>query len=245
MQSIGDQRADIVEPERRQHNLLDPRSSFADRFQRPQKRVRGTDLIVPVGADQHQVPHLRVRDQTLEEVERCCIQPLQIIEEQRERVLRPGERAEEAPEHQLEAVLRILRGQLWSGWLLPDDELHLRDEIDDQLAVCPDRLRQDGTPLFHLRFALDEDLIDQSLEGLCQCRIRNVALILVELAYREEPARRNKRLVQLVHHRGFTDARITGYEHELWRTLRHHPVEGCEQGIDLVFSPVQLLRDQQ
>jgi len=60
---------------------------------------------------------------------------LQIIEEQRERVLRPGERAEEAPEHQLEAVLRILGRQVWKGRLFPDNELHLGDEVDDQLAT--------------------------------------------------------------------------------------------------------------
>ena len=48
----------------------------------------------------------------LDEVERCRIQPLQIVEEQRERVLRPGEHAEEAPEHQLEAVLSVLRRQI-------------------------------------------------------------------------------------------------------------------------------------
>ena len=46
-----------------------------------------------------------MRDQVLEEVERRRIQPLQIVEEQRERVLRPREHAEEAPEHHLEAVL--------------------------------------------------------------------------------------------------------------------------------------------
>ncbi len=61
LQGIGDERADIVEPERRQRNLLDSCSSFADRLERPQKRVRGIDLVVPVGADQQQVPHLRVR----------------------------------------------------------------------------------------------------------------------------------------------------------------------------------------
>ena len=88
MQGIGDEPADIVEPEGRQHDLLHPRSGLADRLERPQKRVRGTDLVVPVGADQQQVPHLGVRDQVLEEVERRCIQPLQIVEEQRERVLR-------------------------------------------------------------------------------------------------------------------------------------------------------------
>ena len=105
MQGIGDEPADIVEPEGRQHDLLDPRSGFADRLQRPHQRVSGTDLVVPVGADQQQVPHLRVRDQVLEEVERRRIQPLQIVEEQRERVLLAREHAEEAPEHHLEAVL--------------------------------------------------------------------------------------------------------------------------------------------
>ena len=126
MQGIGDEPADIVEPERRQHDLLHPRSGLADRLQRPQQRVRGTDLVVPVGADQQQVPHLRVRDQMLEEVERRRIQPLQIVEEQRERVLRPCEHADEAPEHQLEAVLRVLRRQIRDRRLLADDELQAR-----------------------------------------------------------------------------------------------------------------------
>ena len=118
MQGIGDELADIVEPEGRQHDLLHPRSGLADRLQRPQQRVSGTDLVVPVGADQQQVPHLRVRDQMLDEVERGRVQPLQIVEEQRERMLRPGEHAEEAPEHQLEAVLRVLRRQIRDRRLL-------------------------------------------------------------------------------------------------------------------------------
>src|SRR5439155_23788650 len=113
-----------------------------------------------------------------------------------------------------EAVLRISGGQVWNGRLFPDDELHLRDEVDDDLAVRADRLRQDMTPLVHLRFALDEDLTDEGLEGLRQGRVRDVALVLVELAGREKPTRRNERLLQLVHHRGFADAGIAGYEHE-------------------------------
>src|ERR1700692_1008800 len=101
MQRIGDELADIVESERRQLDLLDSRSGLADRIERAAKRVRGTYLVVPVGADQQQVPHFRVRNQMLKEVERCRIQPLQIIEEQRERVLRAGERAEEPPKKQM------------------------------------------------------------------------------------------------------------------------------------------------
>jgi len=39
MHGIGDELADIVEPERRQQDLLDSRSAFADRLHRAQKRV--------------------------------------------------------------------------------------------------------------------------------------------------------------------------------------------------------------
>src|SRR5258708_15683566 len=123
MQSIGDKPSDIVDPERRQHDLLDRRSGIANRLKRPQKRVRGADLVIPVGPDQKQVPHLRVRDQVLQEVERRCIKPLQIVEEQRERVLLPCEYAEKPPEYHSKAVLCVLRRQVWNRWLSSDDEL--------------------------------------------------------------------------------------------------------------------------
>jgi hypothetical protein len=48
------------------------------------------DLIVPVGVDQKQMPHLRVRDEVLEYVERRGAQPLQIVKEQGERLFRPS-----------------------------------------------------------------------------------------------------------------------------------------------------------
>src|SRR6266481_2346335 len=97
----------------------------------------------------------------LEEVECGRVQPLQIVEEQHERVLQRGEYAEEPPEHNLEAVLRILRREVRNGRLFPDDELHLRDYADDKLAVWPDRLRQGIAPPVHVGFALDEDLPDE------------------------------------------------------------------------------------
>jgi hypothetical protein len=50
---------------------------------------------------------------------------LQIVEEQGERVLILREYAEEAPENHLEAVLRVLRRQVWNRWLFADDQLDL------------------------------------------------------------------------------------------------------------------------
>ena len=76
MERVGDESTDIVELEGRQHDLMHPRIDCADRLQRPQQRVRGADLVVPVGPNQQQVPHLWMRDQVHEEVERRCIKPL-------------------------------------------------------------------------------------------------------------------------------------------------------------------------
>ena len=55
-----------------------------------------------------QVPHIRLGQQILEQIERRRVEPLQVVEEQRQRMLRPGEDADEPPEHQLEAPLRVL-----------------------------------------------------------------------------------------------------------------------------------------
>src|ERR1700675_4320931 len=160
MQGIGDERANIVKSEGRQHNLLDPCSSFAERLQRPHKRVRRANLVIPVGSDQQHVPYLRMRNQTLKEVERCCIQPLQIIKKEGKRMFWPGECSEETPEHQLETVLRILRRHVRNGRLFANDEFQLWDEIDDELAIRTQCFLKNVPPMAHLRFAFDEDLTD-------------------------------------------------------------------------------------
>ena len=51
MEGIGDESADIVEAEGRQRNLLDSSSNVPDRLERPQKWVRGADLVLPVSAN--------------------------------------------------------------------------------------------------------------------------------------------------------------------------------------------------
>ena len=89
--------------------------------------MRGIDLVVAIGADQHQVPQVRPGQQILEQIERRRVEPLQIVEEQRQRMFRPGEDADETPEHQLETALRLLRLELGDRRLLADDELQFGD----------------------------------------------------------------------------------------------------------------------
>jgi hypothetical protein len=228
MQSIGDKPFDIVKPKRCQHDLVDRRSGVANRLERPQKRVRGSDLVISIGSDQQQVPHLRVRDQVLEEIERRSIKPLQIIEEQRERVLLPSEYAEKPPEYHLEAVLRVLRRQVRNGWLYSDHKLQRGNEVDDKLTVGAQRLSQGVPPPAKLPLALAQKRAHKALEGLGQGGVGDVALILVELAGRKETTRRDEHLMQLVHHRGLADTGIARHEHQLRDSVRDDTAEGSE-----------------
>ena len=58
-----------------------------------------------------------------EEVKRCCVEPLQIVEEQRQRMFGPREYPEKSPECQLETDLSLLRRKLTplGTWALIQD----------------------------------------------------------------------------------------------------------------------------
>src|ERR1700675_606037 len=191
VERIGDEPANIVELKGCQHYLAHPHIGIANRSESPQKRGGGSDLVVPVRPDQKQVLNLRMRDQVLDEIERRGIQPLQIVEEQRERMFLAREHAQEAPENHLEAVLRVLWWQIWNRRLFPDHKLEFRNEIDDQLTIWTERLEQAVPPPAERLLVLGEERADQGLERLAQGRVWDVALVLVELAGREQATRRH------------------------------------------------------
>ena len=112
-------------------------------------------------------------------------------------------------------------------------------------AFGPERLEKRVAPGRELGVALAEKRPHKALKSLHQGRIGDVALVLVELAGREQPARRNKRLVQLIDDRGFADAGIAGDQHQLRRAALDDAVEGGEQGLDLARSPIEFLGDHE
>jgi len=169
--------------------------------------------------------HVRMGDQVLDEFERRGVQPLQIIEEQRERVFLAREHVEEAPENHMEAVLGVLRRQVHHRRLFPDHELQFGNEVDDKLTVGAQRLDQGVAPPAKLPLALAENGPHKIPEGLGQGGVGDVALVLVEFARREQAARRHEFLLEFVHHRRLTDAGIAGHEHKLCCAIRYDPVE--------------------
>src|SRR5579872_1910550 len=111
-------------------------------------------------------------------------------------MFRPREDADKSSEDQLKTPLCFRGRKLRNGWLFANDVLQLGDEIDHQQAVRLQRLLKCVTPLAHLIFALTEEWPDKTLKRLRQRRIRDVTLILVELARGEQSAWRDQRLVK-------------------------------------------------
>src|ERR1700731_5225279 len=107
-------------------------------------------------------------------------------------MFRPGEHADKPPKHHLETSLRALWRKLRDGRLVTDDELQFGKEIGHEPAVRAQRLQKGVAPTAKLGVALPEERPNKAMKSLGQRRIRNVALVLVELARREKPTGRNE-----------------------------------------------------
>src|ERR1700682_5575217 len=126
---------EVVTGKRRKRDLLYPSARALDGVELAPQRMGGINLVISVSPNQHQMLHVRLGQQILQQVKRRRVQPLQIVEEQRQWVLRPGEHGEKTPENQLKSALRVM------GWPLRerrggrDDELQLRSQVYDKLPV--------------------------------------------------------------------------------------------------------------
>src|SRR5262249_296715 len=163
--------------------------------------MRGIDCVVPVSTDHHQVLHIRMVQQVLEQIERRRVKPLQVVEEQRQRVLRPREHTDKTPEHQLKTMLCVLRWKFGNRWLLSDDKLQFRNQSHNELPVATEGIIKGIAPLAKLPFAHAQQGTDEVLESLRKRGVRNVSLVLIELARSKKAPGRHKWFMEFIDYR--------------------------------------------
>ncbi|XXR80435.1 hypothetical protein WMF33_06000 [Sorangium sp. So ce394] len=202
------------------------------------------DLVVAVGADHEQVAALRIRQEQREEPERGEIRPLQIVEEEDQRVLRRGEDAQEALKYKVEPVLGLGRPELGHGRLGADDELQLRQQVDEDLPALAEGGRELAPQARERLAALGEQVPRELPQRLRQRGVWDAPVELVELARDEARAAPGDRPVQLAHHRRLADAGVTGDQRELGGAPAR-PLPRREEHRDLRVSAIELLRDGQ
>src|SRR5271170_8088549 len=87
----------------------------------PGERVSKVNLVIPICADKDDMANLRLDNEVFQQLESGGIQPLQIVEEHRQRVFRAGEYPKKAAEKRLEASLCFLRRKVGDRLLSSDD----------------------------------------------------------------------------------------------------------------------------
>src|SRR6516164_10354578 len=156
-----------------------------------------SDFVVAIGTDQHEVLQTWPQ-QILQQIKRLRVEPLQVVEEERQWMVRSGKCANEAPTYELKTALCLLWRQLRNRRLVSDDQLEFGNEVDHEPPVRSQRLQKRVAPARQLGVALAEERPDEALKSLHQCRVRDIALVLVELARCEQPARLHQYLVQFI-----------------------------------------------
>src|SRR5215471_3611003 len=179
---VRNQLPEMLWAERPKRDLLYPSAGGLDRVELAHERMGCRDFVVTAGADEEKIAKFGPAEQVFQQVERRRIEPLQVIEEERQRMFRPREDTDELPKYQLEAPLRVLWRKLRDRRRLSDDELHFRNEIANQSSIRPQCLLQRVAPPREVPFALAEQRPYQVLKGLCQRGIGDVAFVSVELA---------------------------------------------------------------
>lgn len=245
VQRVGHQPAEVVARQRRQHDIGHRQAALADIGQRQHQRVGAVHLVVAERADQQQMPHVRVAQQMLQQLQAAGVDPLQVVQEQHQGLVGPREHHQEAAEHRQEAHQRLVGRQFGQSRLLADQVLKLRDQVDHQPAVLAHRLADGVAPGGGFVLAARQDLAHQGVEGLGEGGIGDVALVLVELAGAEQAAPRHHGDVDLIHQRGLADAGIARHQHQLGCSLDRYPVEGGQQAAGFVLAAIQGLGHQQ
>src|SRR5262249_20968289 len=238
---VRNQLPEMLSAERPKRDLLYLSASSLYRVELAHERMRCRDFVVAVGANEEKIAKFGPAQQVFQQIERRRVEPLQVIEEERQRMFRPREDVDKLPKYQLEAPLRVLWRKLRNQRRLSDDELHFRNEIHNQSCVRAQRLPQRVAPPREVPFALAEQRPDPGLKGLCQRGVGNVAFVLIELTGRENAARRYQHRLQLVDDRGLADAGIAGDQDEFRGGTVDDAIERGEQGLDLASSPVKFL----
>jgi hypothetical protein len=92
VKGVHEQLAHIVATEWGENDVLHRRSALADRIQLADQRVGGIDLVVPIRADEQQVLQIGLGQQVFEQIERGCVQPLQVVVEEESQQTAPSSR---------------------------------------------------------------------------------------------------------------------------------------------------------
>src|SRR6516165_217733 len=202
--------------------------------------MSGIHFVVAIGANQKEILNLRAVNQCPNQVERSRVDPLEVVQEDHQRMLLGGKHTDKTLKGKLEAISCLDRAQGVGRRLLPEAQLHFRYHLSQNTGISSQRLRQPGAPDRQAIFTLREKLLDKAPKGLEQRPKRSVACHQVKFPGEEVAALPDDGSVKLLNEGSLANARVTGYEQEGGVSFAD-AVEGADELLHLLLSPVELL----
>jgi hypothetical protein len=199
-------------------------------------------FVVAIRPDEEKAADPVVGENDAKQSERGGVGPLQIVEKEDDDPLARAEGAQELPDGAVEAVRGFRRAELRNGGLRTDDQLEIRQHVEDHPRVRLQRLDEIPPPDGEPRLAFRQELADQVTNRRHETRVRDVALQLVELPADEVAPRLRDRLVDLVDQCRLADAGVASDQEHL-RRASARALEGLEQPLDFVVAPIEPFRD--
>jgi hypothetical protein len=166
LQGIRQQLRHVRAGERCERDFTDGSSRLAKIFDFSSEWMCCIDLVIPIGPDDQQVMHVSLRQQCLEHIERGRVEPLQVVEKQREWMFLSREHAHETPEYELEAPLRVLWRKFGNRWLFANNQLEFGDQVDHQPPIPAQGIAHRLAPGRQFGLLLRQKAPGEALQGL-------------------------------------------------------------------------------
>ena len=108
-EGIANEFREVCRRQRRQRKSLEITPLGGDGRQGLRKGMQRIDLVIAIRADQEQIANFSCDNELPKQIERCLIDPLQVIEEKNERMVWTCEYGKKSRQDELEAVPGFLR----------------------------------------------------------------------------------------------------------------------------------------
>jgi hypothetical protein len=205
--------------------------------------MRSVHLVLAIGADDQ---HVRgaAACQRREPAERRVVGPLQVVQEQHQRLALGGQGRQERLRQLAEACLLFVGRHLGDTLHLGQERAQLRNALRQQRAVGTDGLADAHPVLGQLLLGLRQQRPHAGAQRLEDGQQRHAALLPLELAERHVGTQRREARRQLAHEGRLADARGPTHEHEL-RRAGHQALEGRGQHQQLHVAAHQTLLERQ
>ena len=241
LQCVGDNGRRVGQRDRTDVELADADTRRAQFFQRRHKQLGLTGLTVAVRAQQQQVVQRRVLRERGDQRQGCSVRPLEIVQQNDQRVQLGREQPDKLADHGIETVTRFDRSEQRGKRQWPGEQINVRDDVDQHARVRAQRRGYALAPVRHLGRRPVRELVHQRGKRLRYCGVRNIAFVLVEFAGNEGAVLALHLGPQLRGQRRFADPGRSAQQ-EGGAVPPPRTVEGIDQSLHFALATVQACR---